>query len=533
MRKLRVAIIDIVSKSANPGLWGRVMNANFASIMPQVIATWCEEKGHDVTLTCYTGFEDLKEELPDTPDLIFVSAFTQAAHLSYALSNYYRLQGAVTAIGGPHARCYPEDAQRFFDYVCGFTDKGTISDLLSDCSPHRPTGMRLDANAQPTQLPGVRERWKFIEATLRKAPAIKIVPMIASVGCPYTCSFCIDADVPYDPLDLDVIKEDLRFLMTKYKRPRVGWHDPNFGVRFDDIMAAIEETVPGDRVDFIAESSLSLLSESHVARLAKVGFKALLPGIETWNDLGGKSKTGSTVGMEKVRKVSDHVNMILRYVPYVQANFVLGLDTDEGSEPFELTKLFLDLCPGAFPAFSLLTSFGRAATLNLDYQRDGRVLAFPFHHLNNNHAMNVRVKNYEWIEFYDHVIGVTKHACSKSMMWRRLKANRPGISGGLNLIRALSSEGNGRIRYYTDIRRRLTEDKEFRAFFEQESTKLPSFYIDRIRDDLGPFWEWLPEGGLHHDPHAYLRSQNREALVQVGVKGRDQVSTIALTAGNP
>ena len=83
--------------------------------------------------------------------------------------------------------------------------------------------------------------------------------MIGSVGCPYTCSFCIDSTVPYQVFDADVIKEDLRFLLTKYKRPLVGWHDPNFGVRFDDIMGAIEEAVPPNSIDFIAESSLSLL----------------------------------------------------------------------------------------------------------------------------------------------------------------------------------------------------------------------------------------------------------------------------------
>lgn len=520
MNKLHIAIIDIVSKSSNPGLWGRVMNANFASIMPQVIATWCEAEGHDVTLVCYTGFGELRDELPEKPDLVFISAFTQAAHLAYALSNLYRTRGAVTAIGGPHARCYPEDAARFFDYVLGFTDREIIRDLLSDCAPQRAVGVHLQAKAQPTDLPGVRERWKFIESTLKKAPTIKIVPMLGSVGCPYTCSFCIDAAVPYDPLDVDVIKDDLRFLLTKFKRPRVGWHDPNFGVRFDDIIQAIEEAVPPDRIDFIAESSLSLLSENHVARLAQSGFKALLPGIETWNDLGSKSKTGSTTGMEKVRRVSDHVNMILRYVPYVQANFVLGLDTDEGPEPFELTKRFLEMSPGAFPAFSLLTSFGQAAELNLEYQRDGRVLPFPFHHLNNNHAMNVRVKNYEWLEFYDHVIDLTRHACSKTMMWRRLQANGPRIPGWLNLIRAMSSEGHGRIKYYSEIRRRLQGQNGFRAFFEQESTELPEFYIDRIREDLGEFWDWLPEGGLHHDPHAYLRSETTEDLVQVSVMDR-------------
>jgi hypothetical protein len=479
VRKLRVGIIDIVSKSANPGLWGRVMNANFASIMPQVIATWCEAEGHEVSLVCYTGFEDLKSELPEKPDLVFVTAFTQAAHLSYALSNFFRAQGAITAIGGPHARCYPEDAQRHFDYVLGFTDKTLIRDLLADCSPQRPLGVCLAAKTQPTTIPGVRERWKFIEATMRKAPIIKIVPMMASMGCPYTCSFCIDADVPFEALDVEVIKEDLRFLMTKYKRPRVGWHDPNFGVRFDDIMQAIEEVVPDNQIDFVAESTLSLLSEDHVKRMAKVGFKALLPGIETWHDLGGKSKTGGSKGMEKVLKVSEQVNMILRHVPYLQANFVLGLDTDEGPEPFELTKTFLDMSPGAFPAFSLLTSFGQAAALNLEYQRDGRILPFPFHFLNNNHAMNVRVKNYEWVDFYERVVDLTIHACEPKMIWKRLKTNGASIPGLMNVIR---------------------------DYFEQQSTKLPQFYTDRIRQDLGEFWEWLPEGGLDHDPCAYLNS---------------------------
>src|SRR6185503_6715670 len=107
------------------------------------------------------------------------------------------------------------------------------------------------------------------------------------------------------------------------------------------------------------------------------------------------------VGLDKVKRVADHVNMLLRYVPYVQTNFVLGLDSDQGPEPFELTKRFLDLAPGAFPAYSLLTAFGRAAPINLEYQREGRVLPFPFHVVNNTQSMNVRPKGYGWAEFYD------------------------------------------------------------------------------------------------------------------------------------
>jgi hypothetical protein len=356
-------------------------------------------------------------------------------------------------------------------------------------------------------LPGVRERWPFIEPTLAKAPLIKVVPMVASLGCPYTCSFCIDSIVPYQPLACEALKEDLRFLLTRLRRPVVAWHDPNFGVRFDDHVGAIEEAVPPGRIGFIAESSLSLLSEPHLRRLARVGFKAIVPGIESWFDLGNKSKAGARRGMDKVRQVSEHVNLILRYIPYVQTNFVLGLDADEGAEPFELTKRFLDLTPGAFPGYSLLTAFGQAAPLNLEYQRVNRVLPFPFYFLNNNQAMNVRPKNYTWPAFYTHVLDLTRYSFSWPAIFRRFRATTGVAPRWMNLLRAVSTEGFGRLRYHREIRKRLDSDRQFRPYFEQETAELPRFYVDLVRKDLGPLWGWLPEGALYHDPNAYLRSE--------------------------
>ena len=191
MRKLRIGIVDLVSRGPTRSLYARLMHANLASIMPQVLAVWCEELGHDVRLVCYTGFEDLTEQLPTDIDILFIGAFTQAAQLSYAVSNLFRKRGVVTVLGGPHARCYPQDAQKYFDYVLGFTDKNTLRTVLEDCREHRPVGKRLSAAAQPSVLPGVRERWKFIAPILEHAPTIKIVPMLGSLGCPYTCAFCL------------------------------------------------------------------------------------------------------------------------------------------------------------------------------------------------------------------------------------------------------------------------------------------------------------------------------------------------------
>ncbi len=173
MRKLRVGVLDLVTKGPERGLFSRLMNANLVSIMPQVVAVWCERQGHDVTFVCYTGFENLVEELPRDLDLVFIGAFTESAQLAYAVSNLFRMRGAVTALGGPHARCYPQDAQKYFDYVLGFTDQSVVRDVLSDCAPHRPMGRRVGAVKQPDELPGAQERWRFIEPTLRKAPTSK------------------------------------------------------------------------------------------------------------------------------------------------------------------------------------------------------------------------------------------------------------------------------------------------------------------------------------------------------------------------
>lgn len=518
LRKLRVGIIDLVTKGPTKALYERVMGGNLVSIMPQVLGVWCEKEGHDVTFVCYTGFENLAEELPADVDVVFIGAFTQSAQLAYSVSNVFRSKGAVTVLGGPHARCYPQDAQKYFDYVLGFTDESIVREVLADCSAHRPLGMRLAAAQQPATLPGVKERWKFIELTLKKAPLLKIVPMLGSLGCPYSCSFCVDSTVPYQPLDYDVMKEDLRFLRTKFKHPHVGWHDPNFGVRFDEILNAIEEAVPAGSVDFIAESSLSLLGEPHLKRLQHNGFKAMLPGIESWYELGHKSKTGKHAGMQKVMDVSEHTNLIQQYIPYLQANFVLGLDSDEGPEPFELTKRYVDLAPASFPGYSLLTSFGQAAPLNLEYQRDGRVIPFPFHFLNNNHAMNLKPANYSWPEFYDHVIDLTKYTFSWRAIYNRFRAVKTAIPKWMNVVRAVSSEGFGRIKYHMEVRRLLDSDRQFRGFFEQETTVLPRFFQDMVRSDLGPLWDWLPAGAMEHDPNAYLASQSEPEPVQMGMR---------------
>ncbi len=500
---MRIKVIDFAERGPTRDLFKRKMSPSFASVMPQAIACWCEELGHDVRYLCYSGGEDLTADAGET-DLLIVGAFTLSAYTAYAVSGIFRAQGAITALGGPHARCYPEDAARHFDYVLGLTGREQIAELLGEAEPHRPLGRMIGAPIQPREIPTLRQRWKFVEPTLAKAGPIKIVPMIGSFGCPYSCSFCIDATIPYQPLDFAALQDDLRFLAGRVERPLVGWHDPNFGVRFSDYLGAIEEAVPPGSMRHIAEMSLSLLTDENLAQLRRNGFVGMLPGIESWFGYGNKSKATRSSGAAKVVQVADHVNRILDQIPFVQTNFILGLDCDEGDEPFELTRRFIDLTPRAYPAFSLFTCYGRASPLNLELQRAGRVNGMAFHFLDSNHGMNIRPAHYDWPDFYDRVADVTDHALGARAVWRRLRANGPNATGLFNLFRGTTT---GRPAYQRGMAHMLRSDPAIRAYFEGETGTPPPFFEDRIRKDLGRFWDALPPGCLEHDPYAYLNSE--------------------------
>lgn len=126
--------------------------------------------------------------------------------------------------------------------------------------------------------------------------------------------------------------------------------------------------------------------------------------------------------------------------------------------------------------------------------------------------MNVKPLNYSWTEFYDHVIDLVGYSFSKRAIYRRFRAGRTTIPKWMNVVRAISSEGHGRWKYHRAFRKRLEEDKPFRSFMEGDTTNLPAFFVDRIKQDLGADFNWLPEGAMYHDPNAYLKSKEMNSV---------------------
>lgn len=496
MKVLKISIIDLIHNSPSQSLYRRFMFPSYVSIMPQVVGVWCREEGHEVHYSIFTGSQKIRNLLMDKTDIVFISSFSYTAHLAYALSNYFRSQGIATVLGGPHARSYPEDACLYFDYVLGLTDKELLKDLLHNFELNKSMGTYLTALSQPLSISGVRERWEFIEQVHKLPSILKSVSMIGSFGCPYQCDFCIDAEIPYQALDMGVIKEDLKFLNKRMKNPIVGWYDPNFGIKFNSIMETIESAAPPGSFRFVAECSLSVLSEPNVKIMKKNGFIMIMLGIESWFEYGNKAKMGISTGMDKVKQVAEKVNMIQRYIPQVHSNLMFGFDSETGPDPFTLTKRFLDLAPGTYPAFALLTAFGQSTKGNLKYGVENRIISFPFHMMIGLNTMNIIPRNYSWEEFYAHFIDLLKYSFSAKAMYRRFKANPMKAAKWITLFLSLSVGGLGKKNHVFAILKNLRRKPDFRSFMNNETDRVPDFMIKKIKKDLGPMWDWLPDKSL-------------------------------------
>ena len=85
----------------------------------------------------------------------------------------------------------------------------------------------------------------------------------------------------------------------------------------------------------------------------------------------------------------------------------------------------------------------------------------------------------------------------------------------MNFIRAVSSEGFGRIRHFRRVRRALDADPAMRPYLAGKSRELPQFYLDKLRSDLGPMWALLPPEAIHHDPYAFLKKAGAAASASV------------------
>ena len=114
------------SARAAAQLFGRVMNANLASIMPQVVAVWCEELGPRRPLRLLHRLRGSRARAAGRHRRRCSSAPSPTRRrLAYAISNSAGSAAPSPCSADRTPAAIPKDAAHYFDYVLGFTDKAT------------------------------------------------------------------------------------------------------------------------------------------------------------------------------------------------------------------------------------------------------------------------------------------------------------------------------------------------------------------------------------------------------------------------
>jgi len=488
----RIGVIDIISHTSEYGLYSRITSPALSSIMPQVIAVWLKKLGFVVEYSIITNVDDIKELSTDL-DIVFISSFTVSAYLAYSLSTYFRNYRTITVLGGPHARSYPEDSLKYFDYVIGLCDKELIIELIASAESNlnKPHGKYLTAISHPTRLASLEDRWEFVKVVNRKRLWFmpNIIPMLGSTGCPYKCEFCIDSKYKYKSMDFDLIEKDLLFLQ-QMKNPVVMWHDPNFGIQFDKWMELIEKTSINQKTKFLGELNLANLTNKKVKRLVENGFVNVAPGIESWSAFNEKGIIKNYKSKyDKVYKTSIQVNRITKHIPIIQANIMFGLDCDTMEESFELTKEFIKQTPTVYSNLQTITVFGKSTPTYDMYEEQNRLLNLPFNQMDGFSTTNVKI-NCNIETFYKLYHDITNYYNSVGMIAKKVLMSKGFYPKMLHLSRALF---NGRkiSSYYKDFSNNL-KTKEFLDFYTGKTNIPPILYLEQIKNELGGFYKYLP-----------------------------------------
>jgi radical SAM superfamily enzyme YgiQ (UPF0313 family) len=497
---MRVGILDLLVdepvRSPLGRLYAEFFRKQFVTLMPQAVAVWCRQLGHEVHYATYYGVGRPERLLPDTLDVVFVATYTQASALAYALAKLFRARGTRTVLGGPHATAFPEDAQRFFDLVVLKCDRALVADIVAGRCDARAI---VSCGRTLTEFPTVEERMPEIRKAAffaNRPHFMSVVPLLSSIGCPYRCDFCIDWDTDYVALSRQRLEDDLRYLSENFPGLLIAFHDPNFAVQFDATMEILARIPDGRRNRYVMESSLSILKENRLPRLRETNCVYVAPGIESWDDYSNKAGVGAKRGVAKLEQVVAHFRLLGRHVPGMQANFLFGADVDRGREPVETTKEFIRRLPLVWPTINIPTPFG-ATPLFARYVAEGRIvkpLPFAFYY---NPYLAITLRHYGSIEYYDHLIDMHEVIVSTRMVASRLLTrSRPGIRF-IHTLRAVAARVE--LAAFRRMRKQLVADPHFRAFHDGRSERLPEYYRAELRRRLGRYAELLSDADVAPD----------------------------------
>jgi radical SAM superfamily enzyme YgiQ (UPF0313 family) len=328
-------------------------------------------------------------------DLVGITCMTANAPRAYKVADEFRRRGRLVVLGGIHPTVMPEEAAQHADAVVVGEAEPIWAGLLADaevgrlqrlyrstpdwCLDDYPLPLRRkppawevsDKVPQPLRsvfqhtADGVK-RWPIVELFLQ--PAMGIVPIVTSRGCPYTCEFCCVRNMfgrTTRHVSLPRILEDIERSGVR----RFMFLDDNI-VGDQHYAEQLFDALRGTGIQWVGQASLSFVRNEQLLEKAAVsGCKGLFVGLESVMErkMGLMQK-----GMKTREATVKAIHRITRNGILLHASIIFGFDDDDPSV-FDATVEFLQAAQVASATFNILTPYPGTALFD-QFKAEGRLL---------------------------------------------------------------------------------------------------------------------------------------------------------------
>ncbi len=279
------------------------------------LAAFVREAGIEVSILDQFAEGLTLDEMSDrikafAPDLIGYSATTQNYAVAIALVREMRTRhpSVLTVMGGQHPSIRPDetlqdDAVDFvirdegeyplmtlchaletkgsFDGILGLSYKGPLGRVHNEKVPH------VDVNALPFPAYDLLPMRQYSSPSYTKF-ASPCYQMTASRGCPYQCTYCINAELniaaKYRRRDIDSVVAEMELLADKYGARQIQFWDPIFPLGHEHAMQFCERLMQRGlhrRIVWNSTTRADALTDDAIKMMARAGCRGLGFGIES------------------------------------------------------------------------------------------------------------------------------------------------------------------------------------------------------------------------------------------------------------
>lgn len=338
----------------------RASNLHIFSVYPLprlgtlILGTIMRERGWDVEVFV-EEIRRLDFDLIGRADIVGISTITSTAPRAYAIADRVRARGLPVLMGGPHVTFLPEEALEHADYILRGEAEQSLPAFLEtrlaggDLAAvpglsfraddggggrivHTPSGPRLNnLDALPYA------DFSLLRPDRRRSRGLNIIPVLASRGCPFHCSFCSVTGMfgrAYRTRSIENVIGELRRYDSR--RNVVFFYDDNFAADRERTRALLEAMIREKfkfrwttqvRADVARDPELVGLMKKAGCHTVFIGFESVDP-----RSLAAMHKS------QTVEELARAVRVLRGHRIHIHGMFVFGFDQDDRDTVRETVK---------------------------------------------------------------------------------------------------------------------------------------------------------------------------------------------------